>query len=103
MSSRDELFSTDLDDDLVVGGCDLLSRGPVYIGGGKMAASVNYCSPDAPDDSGKENHAPEMSIFSSEMCYKTCACCGTSLEMNETVAFGGEGGSLASRYLERAR
>ncbi|KAF4076851.1 hypothetical protein AMELA_G00219880 [Ameiurus melas] len=61
LSSRDEMFSTDLEDDL--------TSGQVYVDGGKLAetsAVPTHSETDAVDK--------EWSVWA-----KTCACCGASL------------------------
>ncbi|KAK7163104.1 hypothetical protein R3I93_007216 [Phoxinus phoxinus] len=64
LSSRDEMFSTDVEDlDLV--------PGHVYVGGGRLAES------DVPVRSRKELLSMEKTCL---VCQKTCACCGSSLQ-----------------------
>ncbi|KAJ8012018.1 hypothetical protein DPEC_G00064330 [Dallia pectoralis] len=67
LSSRDELFSTDVDD------LDLIS-GPVYMGGGKLAEAAR----DTTDQSGKKNLLGK-SEERFAACSKTCLSCGLSL------------------------
>uniref|UniRef100_A0A673MT74 Uncharacterized LOC107728998 n=1 Tax=Sinocyclocheilus rhinocerous TaxID=307959 RepID=A0A673MT74_9TELE len=65
LSSRDEMFSTDVEDlDLV--------PGHVYVGGGKLAETS-----DVPVRSRKELLSVEKAR---PVCQKTCVCCGSSLQ-----------------------
>ncbi|XP_036412754.1 LOW QUALITY PROTEIN: bucky ball [Colossoma macropomum] len=78
LSSRDEMFSTDMEDELMAG--------QVYIGGGKLAETSAV-----PTRSDEEHRDDACSV-----CAKTCACCGASLpDEDETI--------LAERfsYLEK--
>ncbi|XP_055058058.2 bucky ball isoform X1 [Misgurnus anguillicaudatus] len=65
LSSRDEMFSTDVED------LDLIP-GHVYVGGGRLAETS-----DVPIRSRKELPSAEKSCF---VCQKMCACCGSSLQ-----------------------
>ncbi|XP_051990896.1 bucky ball-like [Xyrauchen texanus] len=65
LSSRDEMFSTDVED------LDLIP-GHVYVGGGKLAETS-----DVPIRSRKELLSVERTCL---VCQKTCACCGSSLQ-----------------------
>ncbi len=65
LSSRDEMFSTDVEDlDLV--------PGHVYVGGGRLAETS-----DMPVRSRKELLSVEKAR---PVCQKTCVCCGSSLQ-----------------------
>ncbi|XP_066508624.1 bucky ball-like [Hoplias malabaricus] len=69
LSSRDEVFSTDVEDELM--------PGQVYISGGKLAET------SAPTSSNNEHRDNDSSC---SICAKTCACCGASLpDEDETV------------------
>ncbi|TRY84138.1 hypothetical protein DNTS_026037 [Danionella cerebrum] len=65
LSSRDELFSTDVED------LELLP-GHVYVGGGRLAETSTM-----PVRSRKELLSLEKTC---SVCQKTCACCGSSLQ-----------------------
>lgn len=65
LSSRDEMFSTDVED------LELVS-GHVYVGGGRLAETS-----EPPVRSRKELLSAEKPCF---VCQKTCACCGSSLQ-----------------------
>uniref|UniRef100_A0A8C1YX47 Bucky ball n=1 Tax=Cyprinus carpio TaxID=7962 RepID=A0A8C1YX47_CYPCA len=65
LSSRDEMFSTDVED------LDLIP-GHVYVGGGKLAETS-----DVPFHSRKELLSVEKSC---PVCQKMCVCCGSSLQ-----------------------
>lgn len=65
LSSRDEMFSTDVED------LELVS-GHVYVGGGRLAEAT-----EVPVRSRKELLSAEKPCF---VCQKTCACCGSSLQ-----------------------
>ncbi|XP_051554331.1 bucky ball-like [Myxocyprinus asiaticus] len=65
LSSRDEMFSTDVED------LDLIP-GHVYVGGGRLAETS-----DMPVRSRKELLSVERTCM---VCQKTCACCGSSLQ-----------------------
>ncbi|KAI4883653.1 hypothetical protein NFI96_012614, partial [Prochilodus magdalenae] len=63
LSSRDEIFSTDVEDELM--------PGQVYVGGGKLA-ETGAVSTRSDKEHGDDDDACSV-------CAKTCACCGASL------------------------
>lgn len=65
LSSRDEMFSTDVEDLEVV-------PGHVYVGGGRLAEAS-----DVPVRSRKELPSVDKTC---SVCQKTCACCGSTLQ-----------------------
>ncbi|XP_052473047.1 bucky ball [Carassius gibelio] len=65
LSSRDEMFSTDVED------LDLIP-GHVYVGGGKLAETT-----DVPVSSRKELLSVDKTC---PVCQKMCVCCGSSLQ-----------------------
>ncbi|XP_051985318.1 bucky ball-like [Xyrauchen texanus] len=72
LSSRDEMFSTDVED------LDLLP-GHVYVGGGRLAETS-----DVPIRSRKELlRSVERTCL---VCQKTCSCCGSSLQDKGVVS-----------------
>ncbi|XP_067109016.1 bucky ball [Osmerus mordax] len=83
LSSRDELFSTDVEDQDLV---------PVRVLiGGKMATdTLSTCGGDQPDHASEENvPAKSPDATGCEQCLERCAACGTSLE--EKVGRRGRG------------
>ncbi|XP_026857041.2 bucky ball [Electrophorus electricus] len=69
LSSRDDMFSTDVEDEMM--------SGHVYVGGSKLAETSGV-----PTRSAKEHRDDACSA-----CAKTCACCGASLvDEDESVA-----------------
>ncbi|XP_072525580.1 bucky ball [Salminus brasiliensis] len=69
LSSRDEMFSTDVEDEIM--------PGQVYVGGGKLAET------SAVSTRPEKEHGDNDSC---SVCAKTCACCGASLpDEDETV------------------
>lgn len=68
LSSREEIFSTDVEDELM--------SGQVYVGGGKLTETS-----DAPSRSSKEHRDDDSCL----VCAKTCACCGASLPDEDEI------------------
>ncbi|XP_030629387.1 bucky ball [Chanos chanos] len=67
LSSREEMFSTDVED------IDLMS-GPVYMGGGRLAETS-----DAPIHVSGDDELNGACAESCSICLKTCVSCGSSL------------------------